>query len=368
MKKSEEQIPLGASASTVLGDKDFLQKAWQEGWLDEFSEDHFLIKAIENRLNDFQGRLQLNINDIHIYPTDNFQEIFCINFSNRMNNLLRFFGEDAIKEFVMSQLSAGKEKYDEGQFFRALSEISILSFWLQRSKSGQYEPTTNGDKNPEARFECVNGVTVDVEVKTGGFEDISTIRNMAIPAVLLDDEGRKEFLEYCGNNSIHGYMPRVLKLKDLLNSAAEKFERVDHVNHVNLLYINWTFSEFIDSGFEEAFSLFVNLENGILTHKEIGISLGISEEVYDKITAVVVYTESLEGLMFGDFRWVWTRGNVGMPHFGIVGMHGCDGLFEITGMNPYAIRQTPILLAYLKDSKHTNSLMDIIAKHMLKAW
>ena len=58
-------------------------------------------------------------------------------------------------------------------------------------------------------------MTVDVEVKTGGFEDISTIRNMAIPAVLLDDEGRKEFLEYCGNNSIHGYMPRVLKLKDL---------------------------------------------------------------------------------------------------------------------------------------------------------
>lgn len=30
-----------------------LKKAWTAGWLDEFSDDHFLIKAIEERLSEY---------------------------------------------------------------------------------------------------------------------------------------------------------------------------------------------------------------------------------------------------------------------------------------------------------------------------
>lgn len=33
----------------------FLKRIWQEGWLDEYSNDHFLIMALEGRLNEFTG-------------------------------------------------------------------------------------------------------------------------------------------------------------------------------------------------------------------------------------------------------------------------------------------------------------------------
>ena len=66
---------------------------------------------------------------------------------------------------------------------------------------------------------------------------------------------------------------------------------------------------------------FSNDVNNILTHKEIGLRLGLSVDVYDKISAVIVYTESLSGLMFNDFTWVWTPNEEGIPHFGIIGMH-----------------------------------------------
>ena len=43
----------------------FLHKAWTNGWLDEYSDDHYLIKAIENRLITFVGKEQLIENDIN---------------------------------------------------------------------------------------------------------------------------------------------------------------------------------------------------------------------------------------------------------------------------------------------------------------
>lgn len=107
--------------------------------------------------------------------------------------------------------------------------------------------------------------------------------------------------------------------------------------------------------------------NGILTHKDIGLSLGVNEEVYEKITAVIVYTESLSGLMFNDFRWVWTRGSDGMPHFGIVGIHNDDALFEVTGMNPHGEQLTPIMLYLAKNTAHSDVLMQIIGDHLLKS-
>lgn len=116
----------------------FLHKAWTDGWLDEYSDDHFLIKAIENRLITFVGKEQLIENDINqqgIINSDGsinttaFSLNFCINFSRRMQFLAQIFGEESIKSFITSQMSAGKQHYKEDTFFEALSEVSILSFY-----------------------------------------------------------------------------------------------------------------------------------------------------------------------------------------------------------------------------------------------
>ena len=173
-----------------------------------------------------------------------------------------------------------------------------------------------------------------------------------IPTVLLDEQGRKAFMDFCKSHNLNGAMPRVMKIKDFLNSAAEKFEKVDHVSHMNLLYINWTLSEFEESGYQEAFSLMAHSINGILLHKNLGLSLGVNEEVYDKITAV--------------FRCVWIRGHDGQPQVGIIGMHNCDGLFETTGMNPYANQLKPVITGIFRDTSHVQQLISLIDRHMIR--
>lgn len=77
------------------------------------------------------------------------------------------------------------------------------------------------------------------------------------------------------------------------------------------MYINWSYRDFPANSFLEAWSLLVNEFNGILRYPEIAYSIGINADVFKKITAVVVYTESLEGLMFSDFRYIWQRGRAG---------------------------------------------------------
>lgn len=344
-----------------------LKKAWEDGWLDEFHDSHFLIKAINGKLDQYRGYQQYIANNLHMWniTKENFCINFCMNFSVKLAGLASFFGENKIRQFIEDQLSAGKAVYDEEQFFRALSEVSILVFWRRNSKSGEYEPRTNGKKNPEARFHCVNGVTVDVEVKTPGFPDVDGIREYAIPTVLLDDKG-KEFTDYCKKHGLIAVLPRVFKLKDFLNSAAEKFEEVNHVDHMNFLYINWTFSEYPESSFLEAYGLLANSDNGLLTNRTIGKEFDISDEVYTKITAVIVYTESLNGLMFGDFSYVWTRSSEGYPHFAIIGIHNIDDLFKTTGMNACGGMPVPALLYIAGEENHWGSLMDIIYRHRKK--
>ena len=363
MKRSETDYPL-----TGLDLAGSLQKAWEEGWLDEYSNEHFLIKSIEGRLTDYPQLYHLTSDLVASYPItkDNFQWNFCINFSAKIRRLINLFGEGGIKQFFLNQLSAGKAKYDENQLFQALSEVSILCFFAINTQSGVYEQKTNGNKNPEARILMKNGVTVDIEVKTPGFDDFESVADIAIPTVLLDNDGREQFLSYCGEHDLDGRMPRVQKLKDFLNSAASKFETVNHVNHMNLLFINWSYSEFKEEGYQEAFSLLANNINGVLTHKDIGLKLGIADDVYDKITAVIVYTEFLHGLMFGDFRYVWTRGTCGQSHMGIIPLHDDGDIYNVTGIAPYAKQLTPIFIGNLRERKHIGALIKIIGQHMLK--
>ena len=71
--------------------------------------------------------------------------------------------------------------------------------------------------------------------------------------------------------------------------------------------------------------------------------------------------------MFSDFRWVWARGSDGMPHFGIIGIHNNEALFEVTGMNPYGEQLTPIMLYLAKNTTHYDVLLQIIGDHLLKS-
>ena len=45
----------------------FLKRIWQEGWLDEYSNNHFLIMALEGRLNEFTWNEQFLNNNNDTY-------------------------------------------------------------------------------------------------------------------------------------------------------------------------------------------------------------------------------------------------------------------------------------------------------------
>lgn len=349
----------------------YLKSAWENGWLDEYSDDHFLIKAIESRLDSFVAIDQMINNNINfmgmVTPLGNinskqFDLNFCINFSRRLNGLSLAFGEEAIKRFITDQLSAGKQDYNEDTFFQALSEVSILSFFtaLRAWDKVSYEPpAVDGinDKNPEASFcgtfvcnntddtstEIKKKVVLNVEVKSPQFpHDKHEEEKIAIPTVLLSKDGRIAVKKYCKENGVIYLDPRVLKLRDFINSAASKFN-VPKENEFNILYINWSFRDFPSNAFLEPWSLLTNSDNGILLHTKYAEEIGIDKDAYKKISAIVVYTESLEGLAFGDFRYVWQRNGAG-PRFRMWILdddlrqseeNGSSNLmFRITGMRP----------------------------------
>ena len=264
----------------------FLKSSWEKGWFDEYSEDHFLIKAIENRLVHFVAIDQLinnNINMVNMVNPDgsinsnHFNLNFCINFSRRLEGLFYAFGEEAIKKFITDQLSAGKRRYNEDAFFQALSEVSILSFFtsLRQWESMVYEPPVeNGvnNKNPEASF-CgtfpskelsksnvvvPKKIKLNIEVKSPQFpHDSHENEKIAIPTVLLSDCGRVNVQNFCNENNVRYLDPRILKIRDFINSATSKFTTPKE-NEFNILYINWSYRDFPSNAFLEAWSLLTN--------------------------------------------------------------------------------------------------------------
>lgn len=219
---------------------EYLNKAWEEGWLNDFSDEHFLIKAMKNEVESFVGENQLKENNVRLYELDKNRGInFVTNFSCKLEYLDSIFGTNQIKKFIENQLSAGKFNYDENQFFRALSEVNILkyfsTFGYHKLTKAIYEPELglNG-KNPEARFEYEN-IIVDIEVKTPGFKDKQYEEKIIIPTVLLNDVGRRQIEEYCRDNGILYISPRVLKLKEFINNSCEKFITPLNNKHFNLL-------------------------------------------------------------------------------------------------------------------------------------
>lgn len=306
MKRSDKIFPLPEDNFGYA----FLKKMWKEGWLDEFSNEHFLIRAIEHRLDEFLGINQIQRDNSTVYPyitIENFESNFLINFSVKIGGISNLFGENQIKGFVKDQISAGKNHYSEEQFFRALSEISIIAYFctITEWKEKIYEPQLNGKKNPEIRLISNDNTIIDIEVKTPGFNQANIVERKMMPTVLLTDEGRIKLQEHCEKNNMKCILPRVGKLKDFINSAAEKFEVPKDNKHLNLLFINWTYSEFAPDSYLEAYYLLINPENGLIRNKEIGIKMGITEDSYDKISGIVIYSDSLNGMTFLDIRYLW---------------------------------------------------------------
>ena len=129
----------------------YLKNIWECGWLDEYSDEHFLIKAIENRLTTFVGYTQMLNNEPNLHgvikakgiiDNDTFNSNFCMNLSGRLACLESLFGSDHMERFIKDQLSAGKQNYNEDTFFEAVSEVSVLYFYTFRSrwKQALYEP------------------------------------------------------------------------------------------------------------------------------------------------------------------------------------------------------------------------------------
>ena len=63
-KRSEQKFP--SVEHDLTG---FLKKIWEEGWLDEYSEEHFLIKEINNNLSDIKWASQFINNNSNSFYT-----------------------------------------------------------------------------------------------------------------------------------------------------------------------------------------------------------------------------------------------------------------------------------------------------------
>lgn len=344
-----------------------------KGWMDDFSEKHFLIKALNGKIDYFQK--YSNLVEDSIYFETNYCNSFLGNFSNRLNVLFQVFGEKDMKNYFNSCLSAGKKNYEDAQFFRALSEAMIMEFLIvygpSRLKQAIYEPKLgkNGE-NPEARFIYDCGITIDVEVKTPGFKKSDNKLNKTIiPAFLLDVEDEKVFKEISCKYNYNLMKPRVLKLRTFINEAGDKFVKPKDSNHINLLYINWTYSDMEVSGLKEPYGLLYNNYNGILKNKEAALSLGINEEALEKITAIIIYQDSFESIIFNDFRDVWKGYKFRMlPNYLMESeLVDIKKIFNTTRMNPPIDGDmlSPFLCSISKgDLEDGFEMCDILNKHI----
>ena len=262
---------------------------WKKGILDDYSEDHFLIRALNNDTEYFR-KLFLRM---HIQNIDycSFPWTFIANLNVKAKNLIDIFGAPVIEDFFQNQLAAGKRHYQENQFFEALSEFYLLSYFANygpaKVAEAHYEPhLVNTAKNPEARFTYENNMIADIEIKTPNFPNRDLLDNIILPTYLLNDLGRNTLINFCKKNSITCKLPRVLKIKDFMNYAGEKFSEISSEEHMNLLMINWSATDLPESGLFEPTALLCNRRNGILRNKDVAISLGISEEALNKISAI----------------------------------------------------------------------------------
>jgi len=338
----EEMESLNQESSTEDSVVPFgvLYRLWCDGAFDEYSDDHFIIRAFNEDLEYFRRffkthYIQMTYASAPYATIENFPTTYVINFENSIRALVSAFGYDKIRRFVTDQLSAGKENYDEEMFFEALSEIHILVFFclhggmasimsepIEIDENGkikiakepikiisfEYEPQLNGRTNPEARFLYEDGTVLDVEIKTPNFSDIvETDHPFLMPGVLLDSEGRSSLRALCEQQGIQCLLPNVSKMKDYLNSAARKFQDPESEKHINLLCVNWTGAAVDKADIHEPLIILSNLTNGILTNPTIAKKNNVSQKALSRVSAVMLYKMELGALLFSDFRYIFAN-------------------------------------------------------------
>jgi hypothetical protein len=287
-----------------------------------------------------------------------FSSTFLINFSIKLQICANIFSEEKIFDFVANQLSAGKKKYREEAFFEALSEINVLFYFcnfVSKIKEARYEPKQGiHGANPEARFIFENDVIMDIEVKKANFTSCVNLKKGEAgaikPNIALTQSTKNELMQFCFDNKLQLVFPRVSKLGEFVKSAANKFQTPTTNKHFNLLFINWTYTDFPECGVNEPMSIFINTENGLF-HNNNALSLIknrhgeniIDRNDLDKISAVVLYRDTLETLLSGDFRFhfkeqtfrlAFNRINNDKLNFkllsDLLGMNPCnDGIFSV---------------------------------------
>lgn len=367
--------------SMLIGAKDVLpnriEECWSKGIFDEYSDQHFLIRALNNDTEFFKpfcAKYQLTFNyacDYHAFPTT-----FLMNLNSRVDFLYHCFGQSKIEKFLKDQLSAGKQNYKQNTFFEALSELHLLSYFAAFGPSSiskmAYEPPTGSNgANPEARFEYDNGITLAIEAKTPNFPERDHKKNIILPGLLIDDSGRTELDNFCSQHMITCRFPRVLKLTDFFESAAKKFVAPVAPTDINLLAINWTYTDIKETELFEPTKLLCNQINGIFFRKDIALKMGISEEALQKITAVFLYQISEEALLFSDLRYLFKTRNYRIIMNPFIQHSDPQVVHELTRMAVHLPQELDDNLNVyfnleLKDwSKEICQIHSIVGKHLL---
>ena len=297
---------------------EYIYSFYDKGIMNDYSDRHFLIRAMKGEIDIIQEYGHILSDSFKRCQRPDFSSSFLINFSNKLRRCSDVFSEESMCDFVRNQLAAGKEHYREESFFEALSEINVLFYFCNfvgRIKKCEYEPKQgeNG-ANPEARFVYEDDAIIDIEVKKANFSssvDSARGENGAIkPNIVLDQSTKASLIQVCEDNKLQLIYPRISKLGEFIKSAADKFQGPSSNKHFNLLFINWTYTDFPECGVNEPMSLLINTKSGLfyndralplIRHKD-GTQI-INRSDLDKITAVILYRDTMETLLSGDFRF-----------------------------------------------------------------
>lgn len=280
-----------------------------EGFFNEFSEEHFLMKLLDGKCDIFTKYREKFGQSNYQYVlgkerNDSFN--FLTNFAKMIHKIESIIDKKDLKKFFDDQLSAGKENYDEDQFFRALSEMHIIKFITTFHDVNKvlYEPPLgkNG-ANPEFRAISSKGYVYDIEVKTPGFNNKKYNNPVLKPNLILSESKRRKIQMYCKENNLDFEYPRVLKIKDFINSCGHKFVKKPCENNLNILMVNWTYNDFHESNIKEPVTVLCNPVSGVFYNEEAAESIGVNIDALNKIDAIVVYRDNINTILFSDFRY-----------------------------------------------------------------